>query len=305
MVKLRGPLVSLGAHGTVGQALTMRRWKGLSVAGAIPTHPDAHTRPQLANRFTYLTALILWNALSAADKAAWTAQARPYGIGGMNLYLRYQMRIGLDLQLVYPFYEGNGYWIEDRSPNNYHGTIVGATWVGGSHSPALYFDGLDDYAYAHPTPLLDFTLEDFTILLRIAFPDPNLAKPVLFRGSTNIRGWSVYTSGANRMGLFTFQLGAQQVTWTVPGSFIANQFHTVGFTRVGANVTPYVDGAPSIGAAGVHIDPATSPERFIIADWTVPGTKFHNLSLERLVIIRKALTADQHLAFHHLCTRTL
>ena len=43
--------------------------------------------------------------------------------------------------------EGQGSTLEDKSGNNNSALISGASWIGGLHGKALYFNGLSNYAY--------------------------------------------------------------------------------------------------------------------------------------------------------------
>jgi hypothetical protein len=50
-----------------------------------------------------------------------------------------------DLIAYWPLDEGHGLTAHDSSPNGYHGTIYGASWVGGMHGTALQFDGIGEH----------------------------------------------------------------------------------------------------------------------------------------------------------------
>ena len=70
MAKPKAPFLSLGATGTVGQALTVSRRKGMHIAKRIPTHPDARSEAQLAQRQLYGEAIEAWRSLTPEQREA-------------------------------------------------------------------------------------------------------------------------------------------------------------------------------------------------------------------------------------------
>ncbi len=71
MSKLKSPLFSLGAHGSIGDALTIQRRNRGSFARKKPIPTDPKTDLQLAQRQIYRDAVDKWNALSPEEKEAW------------------------------------------------------------------------------------------------------------------------------------------------------------------------------------------------------------------------------------------
>ena len=77
MAKVRGPLFSLAASGTVAHALTYRSNDGYCVATRPPIPTGAPSTWQLAERQTMRDAAAGWASLSANDRAIWSANELP------------------------------------------------------------------------------------------------------------------------------------------------------------------------------------------------------------------------------------
>ncbi len=71
MSKLKLPLLSLEAHGTIADALTIQRRNRGSFARTKPIPTDPKSSAQLAHRQIYRDAVDKWNALSQEEKEAW------------------------------------------------------------------------------------------------------------------------------------------------------------------------------------------------------------------------------------------
>lgn len=88
MVKLRGPLFSIEARGTLGDVLTYQRGFGKHRVTRKPGHRDAGTEAQGLQREKFLEAVAGWHALSVEDKAAYNATADPMQMTGYQYYLK-------------------------------------------------------------------------------------------------------------------------------------------------------------------------------------------------------------------------
>jgi len=71
MAKIRSPLFSVGASGTVGRKLTFRRTANGALAQATPTPTGPPTSAQLYERNRVREAADLWRTMDAPTKAIW------------------------------------------------------------------------------------------------------------------------------------------------------------------------------------------------------------------------------------------
>lgn len=76
MVKLKNPLLSFTAQGGLAQSFTFLRRRKTNIVEAKPFPEDAQSEAQISWRHMYTKCLILWRALSSAEKQDWESLAR-------------------------------------------------------------------------------------------------------------------------------------------------------------------------------------------------------------------------------------
>jgi len=91
MVKIKGPMMSLDASGTLGDAVTFSKWKGRSYVRerVIPSNPKSGAQVGRRAMFIFLTKA--WNALSDANKATWQELADQLVASPFSAYVSYNM----------------------------------------------------------------------------------------------------------------------------------------------------------------------------------------------------------------------
>lgn len=82
MSKLKNPLLSLDARGTLSKAVTFVKRRGQNIAEEKPEIKDVQSPAQLSWRHMYQKCAALWNALSSAEKETWESLARPKHMTG-------------------------------------------------------------------------------------------------------------------------------------------------------------------------------------------------------------------------------
>ncbi|GAJ00339.1 unnamed protein product, partial [marine sediment metagenome] len=87
MAKLKKPLLSLQAIGSLAKSISFRRSRGRTIAEKKPEVPDARTLAQLSWRHMYQKAVALWHALSAAERQEWESLARPKHMTGFAWFV--------------------------------------------------------------------------------------------------------------------------------------------------------------------------------------------------------------------------
>jgi len=103
MAKTTGPLLSLGASGSVGKTLTYSTWKGVSYVRQLVKPTYRNTTEQMAVRDIVSDASIAWKngttvgatAIDAAYKLAYTEAAQGQALSGFNLFMKDCMSINL------------------------------------------------------------------------------------------------------------------------------------------------------------------------------------------------------------------
>ena len=71
MSKLKSPLISLGARGTISDTLTFQKRGQATIARKKPVPTDPKSPAQLAQRQIYKDAVATWHALTPEEKEAW------------------------------------------------------------------------------------------------------------------------------------------------------------------------------------------------------------------------------------------
>ena len=91
MVKVRGPMMSLGASGTLADAVTFSIWKGRPYVRerVVPSNP--RTGAQVGRRAMFGFLGQAWDALSSADKASWQDLADELVASTFDAYMKTNM----------------------------------------------------------------------------------------------------------------------------------------------------------------------------------------------------------------------
>jgi len=96
MAKTTGPLLSLGASGSVGKTLTFATWKGVSYVRQLVKPTYTNTTEQAKVRSLMSDATIAWKtsatvgaiAINAAYKLAYNTAAAGTAMSGFNLFIK-------------------------------------------------------------------------------------------------------------------------------------------------------------------------------------------------------------------------
>lgn len=157
MPKLKAPLLSLGAHGTLADTLTFQKRAGGTMARQKPTPTYRRTLPQAYQRWLYEDYVAYWNDQSAATKQTWETNARPYHMTGFAYWMKYHLTNLPDIAAWWRLDKLPGSTAIDFSKNLNHGTIYGPLYVPGQIGDCLSFDGIDDYLEIPSSPSLNIT----------------------------------------------------------------------------------------------------------------------------------------------------
>ena len=97
MAKVKGPLMSLGASGTIAGAMTFASWKGIPTARIKSTPTNPNTTAQQDHRAAFANAVASWKAQDQTTQDTWNARASALGLkmSGFNLYTREYIKQGI------------------------------------------------------------------------------------------------------------------------------------------------------------------------------------------------------------------
>ena len=89
MAKLKGPLLSVSASGSIGTGLTYSSRRSGAQVRFQRKQKDVDTPARTAHRADYTDGVDIWNTFSDVEKALWNTLARSAHLSGYNLFLRY------------------------------------------------------------------------------------------------------------------------------------------------------------------------------------------------------------------------
>jgi hypothetical protein len=121
MAKVTAPFFSLTAGGTIGDAITFSRWKGVKYVRQYTKPSDPNSLAQQAQRSYLRDAVDTWHVLSltAEDKISWDRWAlySSAALSGFNKYISEMIAIyqtGKDVAQLYDLH------IEDATPGHFN-----------------------------------------------------------------------------------------------------------------------------------------------------------------------------------------
>lgn len=199
------------------------------------------------------------------------------------------------------FAKGQGVKLLDKSPFHAHGDITTAAWAAGLHHRCLDFNaGTPDYVELTASQL-NFTSEDFSIIMRL-YADTTASTARLFvRGETDTDGYQMVLLAGGSLYFRTSQSGVSQNSYSGAGTISASTWCTLGISRSGTSVVPYIDGVDSHSTVGSHTNPATSSRTVKIAVNDNKADSPFDGKIEFLRVFGGiALPAEAHLWFHNM-----
>lgn len=91
MTRVQGPMFSVTASGTIGDAITYSNWKGLPYVRSrvIPANPQTADQTSIRNTLTAgVSAYQDTASVPAASKLSWDYYASGTGMSGFNRYIK-------------------------------------------------------------------------------------------------------------------------------------------------------------------------------------------------------------------------
>jgi len=190
--------------------------------------------------------------------------------------------------------EGN--LIEFKEEVNRNGLILELGFEGG-----LDFDSNNpDYIEIVASfTQLDFTSEDFSVVVRVTIDSLANHRTLLCRGLLSNDGYDLFISTSGAMYLRTSQDGANQQSASSAGAIVINTWYTVGISRSDASVIIYKDGADVTSSSGTHINPLTSSRSAKIGVTDNKVSIPLDGQIEYFAVFSVALTEQEHMEWHN------
>lgn len=221
MAKLKSPLLSLDAAGTVADAITFARRHQTNIVRRKPALPYQRTLPQNYQRWLYQDYIAWWHTLSPSQQSQWKSDASHHNMPGFAYFLKTRLTLRDDIAANWHLDEKAGIIARDVSPNLNHGTIFGASHITGIIDHALFFDGINDRvdfdndASLFPTPIsIIVYLNPYTLAYRqiLDATQATDGHALLLRADGNLR-WRL-GDGTNFFTLTTTDLSIPTYTFS-------------------------------------------------------------------------------------------
>jgi hypothetical protein len=293
MAKVKTPLLSFDAHGSLGDSLTFRRHAGGTVAEKKPRLPYFLTLPSQYQRWLYQDYVYLWHQQSIATKQFYATTGARHHLTGFQYWMKYHLTNLPDIAGLWYLDEKSGSVAHDASRYLTHGTIVGASPTVGLIAGAYDFTPA---SYIEITcPQLDFTSEDFSLLLRFKVDDLTTERQPFGRGKAEVDGWYIVIQPDGSIYFVTNQVAVRQFSISSVGSILVGNWYTVGFSRTGASIRIYVNGVDVTHSVGFHIDPLTCARSAKIGIYDNLFSYPFDGKIDHVIVFIRALTAADHL----------
>jgi hypothetical protein len=296
MPRLKAPLFSVAASGSVGQGITYQDAPSAPRVIARSSGPRTNTVRQLNHRWLYALGVAQWQGFSAAQRAPYIAAAAGNPITPMAAWLRTWLNTTPNLSLAIPFNEATGLFAQDISPAPAGLTGTGTLWATIGGRPAISTNGTSSFMVDAADAKLDFTTSPFSILSVVTFAAVPGNGAWLSRRPSVSAGWEVGPrTGATELIVDTYAVGPDfQTRATLAGP--PGIPSVIGITRNGTSVRIYQNGVDVTTVAGVHGAIASAATTLHVGARVGGTTLFSAETTQWLAIFNRALSPQEQLA---------
>lgn len=160
MAQGNGPLFSLEATGSIGNALTYGKRLGRNIIKRKNVTVKTRTLAQIISRAVVAYATPVWNSLSESEKNAWNVAAEPLQISGYNLFISTSRKNQMEDRGVQSIYSGGSGHTNDpygsNSITNVNGTLqLHLELAGGPFSDQTYAMTIQPFSVTPVTRVAD------------------------------------------------------------------------------------------------------------------------------------------------------
>lgn len=163
MVRLKTPLLSMDAHGSIGDALTFQSSTRRKFAREKPHLPYSLTLNQQYQRWLYEDYCAYWHTLTTTQKNVYRDGGHRFHRTAFQHFMSVMLATLPDILAMFRCDYISAGLVRDFSKYSNNGTVVGASIDDGLIDRALHYDGVNDRVnFGNPSHLLlvnDFTIE--------------------------------------------------------------------------------------------------------------------------------------------------
>lgn len=256
MAKTKTPFLSLGSHGTIGDAITSQKKGSLTLLREKPIPSYRRTLSQAYQRWLYEDYAYLWTQQSSATRQQYATKGTRHHLTGFQYWMKYHLTNLPDIAAMWHLDEKAGATAYDSSRNSNHGTIIGASPATGIINGCFYFDGLNDYLTIPETPSLRIT----SLLSLETFINTSVKTTVqFFLAKDDGTNRDYYLALLGTSGFPQFGIHKAGVTSPINGTtdLADGEWHHVAGVNDGTDLRIYIDGllqATKFGGGGTFDD---------------------------------------------------
>lgn len=210
MAKIKSGLLSFGARGTIGEAVTFQERKGIQIAREKPVPAYRYTLSQAYQRWLYEDYCYLWGQQSIATKAEYRTAGVRFHLTGFQYWMKHHLKNLPDIELWARFDINTGGVAYDLSRHQNNGVIIGASPATGGINGALSFDGLNDVVRFPDQPYYSFgdgvTDKPFSIEALVNMVDATHFC-IASKGHTAEHEWLFHIDGTDKLTCYCVSFG--------------------------------------------------------------------------------------------------
>ena len=317
MVKISGPLFSVGAHGSIAKELTYSKRRSGQQARKYNKPTGAPSAKQQSHRRLNEFATIQWQCMSDATKATWEVKAKASGlrIAGYHYFLREALKDpyeNMDLVGFWPMNEIVSNKIQDLSGNNLDFDLkptppsdapVLQTGLQDKFGKALFFDGGNDYCRADYKAPFNVTAKfyiEFWCKVTIGANMVIMQQWYAAAGDDEKYFYYIKDNGKVTMVLNV----AATAYYPTSDLVLDSKVHCVAISFDGSHVKFYLDG---VSDGTNHVQPGPledSAAKVWIGNYNT-GTYWMNGKLAQLCMYRRSLSAAEILKRYQYAIRKI
>ncbi len=293
MVKLKSPLFSLDAHGSIGNSVTYQGNSRLKIARVKPPSPGGLTLPRQYQRWLYQDYVYLWPQQTPAVQAQYRAAGVRFHLTGFQYWMKYNLTYLPDIIAIYHLDHISGGLVLDSSRGGHTGTVVGPVPATGKIAGGLYFDGLNDYVTTPGISTLD-TADEVGIDAFIRL-DASATRIICARRVLPDVDNPLYFSLNMQKLNFQFTVGGVWKAGTYGNyEFTLGQFYHVGVSYNRADYRFYVNGLLDVAYVETAAMPTGSGIPLVIGAFGSGTQPFQGI-IDHLIIRNRAPDASEFL----------
>jgi len=158
----------------------------------------------------------------------------------------------------------------DLSGNGNTGVLTNGPSYNSANYGSISFDGTNDYVNCGN--ILNYTSSDFSFSywIYVTSLTTNIVGDgpvIIYKGNFQVNGYYDQIRQTGQLVFVTNIAGASVATFTNTGVISSGNTYNITYTRVGTSIKIYVNGVNATQTSGVHTDPVSSANNFLLASY--------------------------------------